>query len=204
MSTHNEGIIVNQGTVESGTMAVGRGATAAGSDVSHQRPRPPGVSPDGTQQTDAGSQDGSVFVVHGHDERTKLAAAHFLEQVTGRYPIILQEQPNAGQTIIEKLEQYAGTAAFAVVLLTGDDQGSEMASTQVRPRARQNVVLELGYFLARLGRSHVAVLYEPQVELPSDVTGILYTALDPGGAWRMELAREMRAAGVSVDLNQAV
>jgi predicted nucleotide-binding protein len=72
--------------------------------------------------------------------------------------IILHEQPNAGQTIIEKVERYAGVA-FAVVLLTPDDIGAEKGNeSHLRPRARQNVILELGYFLARLGRKHIAAL----------------------------------------------
>jgi len=105
--------------------------------------------------------------------------------------------------IIEKLEEFAATAAFAVVLLTADDCGGSGQTAERRPRARQNVVFELGYFIGALGRSRVAVVYEDGVELPSDMNGILYTVLDPAGAWKLGLGRELRAAGFAVDLNRA-
>jgi hypothetical protein len=146
----------------------------------------------------------TVFVVHGHSEAFKQQVARFLTAVTALEPVILHEQANSGRTIIEKFEDHAGTAAFAVVLLTGDDDGGVRGSGERRPRARQNVVFELGFFIAALGRSKVAVLYEEGVELPSDMSGVLYTALDAGGAWKLALAKELRAADLSVDLNRAV
>ncbi len=102
--------------------------------------------------------------------------------------------------VIEKFESHAGAAAFAVVLLTADDRGGQ--EDELRPRARQNVIFELGYFIGQLGRSRVAVLYSDGVELPSDMNGVLYTPADKAGAWRLKLAREMKAAGIPTDLNQ--
>jgi predicted nucleotide-binding protein len=145
-----------------------------------------------------------VFLVHGHNEAFKQQVARFLAAVTEREPVILHEQANSGRTIIEKFEDYAGSAAFAVILLTGDDDGGVRGSGEWRPRARQNVVFELGFFIGALGRSRVAVLHEEGVEKPSDISGILYTPLDEGGAWRLDLAKELRAAGLQVDLNRAV
>ncbi|MCK4176995.1 TIR domain-containing protein [Aciditerrimonas ferrireducens] len=142
----------------------------------------------------------TVFVVHGHDGERKLEVAQFIERVTGSPPTILHEQANRGRTIIEKFEGHAGEAGFAVVLLTGDDVGGVKGGS-LQPRARQNVVLELGFFMGRLGRSHVVALHEQGVELPSDLDGILYVPL--AGDWKLELAREMRAAGIDVDLNRA-
>jgi predicted nucleotide-binding protein len=119
-------------------------------------------------------------------------------------PIILQEQPNAGRTIIEKVERYA-EVAFAVVLLTPDDIGGKNSEPQeLKPRARQNVILELGYFLGRLGRSHVAALLKGEVEKPSDYDGVLYVPMDAAGAWKLQLARELKNAGLNIDLNDAV
>jgi predicted nucleotide-binding protein len=146
----------------------------------------------------------AIFVVHGRSEAPKQEVARFLDQVTNLRPVILHEQPSSGRTIIEKFEDHAATAAFAVVLLTGDDEGSLLGSDDRRRRARQNVIFELGFFIASLGRPYVAVLHESDVELPSDMSGVLYTPLDPNGAWRTELAREMRAAGIEVDLNRAL
>jgi predicted nucleotide-binding protein len=145
----------------------------------------------------------TVFIVHGHDERTKQEVARFLERLTPLDARILHEQPNQGRTVIEKFEDYAADAAFAVILLTGDDVGGVKATDDepqsLNPRPRQNVVFELGFFIGALGREHVAVLYEEGVERPSDIAGVAFTPLDSRGAWKAELARELRAAGIEVD-----
>lgn len=141
-----------------------------------------------------------VFLVHGHDELARETAARFIEKLNLQ-PIILHEQPNAGQTIIEKVERYS-EVAFAIVLLTPDDIGARRGSeNQLRPRARQNVILELGYFLARLSRKNVAALVKGELEKPSDYDGVVYIPMDEAGAWKLVLAREIKAAGLNVDLN---
>jgi hypothetical protein len=94
--------------------------------------------------------------------------------------------------------------SFAVVLLTGDDRGGPIDSDVLRPRGRQNVVFELGYFVGRVGRRQVCTLYEEAVEIPSDFSGIVYIPLDAAGAWRTLLARELKAAGFEIDLNRAL
>jgi predicted nucleotide-binding protein len=89
--------------------------------------------------------------------------------------------------------------------MTPDDMGCERGNEdQLRPRARQNVVLELGYFVGRLTRSHVAVLYKGSVELPSDYHGVLYIPMDDGDGWKLRLAKELKQAGMDVDLNDAL
>lgn len=144
----------------------------------------------------------SVFIVHGHDDTAKTKAALLIQRL-GLTPIILNDQVNQGQTIIEKFEQHAGEVGFAVVLITPDDQGgSSRPGSVLQPRARQNVILEMGYFVGRLGRSKVCPLYTPKVELPSDLLGVGYISMDPHDAWQMKLAREMKAAGLPVDLNR--
>jgi hypothetical protein len=141
-----------------------------------------------------------VFVVHGRDNAAKDSVARFLQKV-GLEPIILHEQPNAGRTIIEKFETYSDDVAFAVVLLTPDDQGSEaIEAPQVRPRARQNVIMELGYFIGRLGRTRVCALHKGSVELPSDYQGVVYVEMDAGGAWRAKLAQELVQSKISIEL----
>jgi len=113
----------------------------------------------------------------------------------------LHEQPNRGQTIIEKFERYSDVG-FAVVLLTPDDLGASMEDKDhLKPRARQNVVFELGFFCAKLGRSNVCALYK-DVELPSDISGVIFTSMDAAGVWRYKLASELAAAGLDVDLNK--
>lgn len=144
----------------------------------------------------------TIFIVHGRNDARKHETARVLEKLTGRDPVILHEQANRGQTIIEKFEKHARSAAFAVVLLTADDVGGlQDQQERLQARARQNVVFELGFFVGVIGRDNVVALYEPGVELPSDLHGVLYTELDPAGAWEPELARELRAAGIDVDVS---
>lgn len=139
-----------------------------------------------------------IFIVHGHDEAARETTARFIEQL-GLRPIILHEQANQGLTLIEKFEKYA-QVTFAVVLLTPDDIGGSATTPNARqPRARQNVILELGYFLGNLGRNRVCALYKSGVELPSDMSGVVYIAMDDLGAWKRALAREFKAAGIEVD-----
>src|SRR3990167_1313978 len=146
----------------------------------------------------------SVFLVHGHDEGSKHAVARFLEQL-GISPVILQEQINRGMTIIEKFEEFASRAGFAVILMTPDDFGYPVGKEEEKKnRPRQYVVLELGYFAAKLGRSKTLVLTKGSVDMPSDVFGLVYEAMDKSEGWKMRLARELKAAGFSVDLNKAI
>lgn len=144
-----------------------------------------------------------VFVVHGHDDGAKEAVARFLSKLELE-PVVLHEQPNRGRTIIEKFEEHSDVA-FAVVLFTPDDVGYPAGRTaEAKSRARQNVVLELGFFMAALRRERVCVLYKSGVEVPSDYAGVLYHQMDDSGAWRFHLAREIKAAGIDVDLNKAI
>ena len=140
-----------------------------------------------------------VFVVHGHDEGAKETVARFLEKLDLN-PIILHEQASRGMTLMEKFEQHSGVA-LAVVILTPDDLGHpKERPADAKLRARQNVIFELGFFIGKLGREHVCVLRNGDVETPTDFDGVLYIPMDDKG-WRTTLAREIRAAGVSVDLN---
>jgi predicted nucleotide-binding protein len=141
-----------------------------------------------------------VFVVHGHDAAVTGSVARFLERLDLQ-PIILHEQPNQGRTVIEKFEAHSDVG-FAVVLLTPDDRGAVSSSDQLVPRARQNVILELGYFIGKLGRARVCALYVEGVEIPSDIHGVLYVPYDDGQGWRLQLASEIRSAGIPVDLNR--
>lgn len=142
-----------------------------------------------------------VFVVHGHDNEAKETTACFLEKL-GLQPIILHEQASSGRTIIEKFEMYSGDIAFAVVLLTPDDVGASAAKQeQLNPRARQNVIMELGYFMGRLSRVRVCALHKGGIELPSDYQGVLYIEMDPAGAWKTKLAQEFVQAKLPIDLN---
>ena len=145
-----------------------------------------------------------VFIVHGHNDEAKETVARFVENL-GIEATILHEQANRGQTIPEKFEEHADDAGFAIILLTLDDVGaSKNEQNNLKPRARQNVVLELGYFWGRLGRGRVCVLHKGGVELPSDMQGLLYVPMNSPDEWQLPLAREMKQAGLPIDLNKLV
>lgn len=145
-----------------------------------------------------------VFLVHGQDEGAKHSVARFLERL-GITPVILQEQINQGRTVIEKFEDFASRAGFAVVLMTPDDVGYPTGKEQEKKsRPRQNVVLELGYFAAKLRRSKTFVLTKGEVEMPSDIFGLVHEPMDKGEGWKMSLAKELKAAGFTIDLNKAI
>ena len=143
-----------------------------------------------------------VFIVHGHDEASRETVARFISAL-GLEPIILHEQANRGMTIVEKLEAN-GNVGYAVVLLTPDDLGRGKSEDEEKPRARQNVILELGYFLGRLGRERVIAILQGEVDIPSDYMGVVYTPFDDGGAWRQHLGRELETAGYEIDWNKVM
>ena len=114
--------------------------------------------------------------------------------------VILHEQSNQGRTVIEKFEANAADVGFAVIIASADDHGGPISSTDLRPRARQNVLFEAGFFFSALGRDRTAILYEEGVELPTDIAGVVY--IPNNEAWPLRLAKEIRAAGFPVDLNK--
>lgn len=142
-----------------------------------------------------------VFVVHGHDHGSKETVARFLGKLD-LDPVVLHEQPDQGKTIIEKFETHSEDVACAVVILTADDIASSKATPEQKElQARQNVILELGFFVGKLGRGRTFVLVEREVALPSDIHGVVYIPLD-NGEWRLRLVKELKAAGLSVDANR--
>lgn len=146
-----------------------------------------------------------IFVVHGHDNEMKEAVARTLEKLDLK-PIILHEKPNQNRTIIEKFTEYADGVSFAIVLLSPDDIGHERneSSEPIKYRARQNVILELGFFIGKLGRSNVTALFKkiPDFELPTDYVGTLYTPFDEAGRWQLDLAKELKSVGYNIDANK--
>ena len=142
-----------------------------------------------------------VFIVHGHDELAKTEAARMVEKL-GFEAIVLHEQPSEGKTIIEKIEAYSGVG-FGVVLYTPDDIGAVVSDEpDIQRRARQNVVFEHGYLIGRLGRKNVTALVKGNLEKPNDISGVVYVPMDLSGAWKFEVAKEMRASGYAVDMNK--
>jgi predicted nucleotide-binding protein len=143
-----------------------------------------------------------VFIVHGRNEEVKTKVARFLE-LAGLHPIILHEQAARGRTLIEKFIDHSAVG-YAVVLLTADDLGKIKEDDTLVPRARQNVVFEMGYFYGLLGRENVSVLADTGVEILSDLSGIEYLPLSQHGVWHFKLLRELKAAGFPVEMEKAL
>lgn len=139
-----------------------------------------------------------IFVVHGRDDAMKTDVARLVERL-GLDAVILHEQPNAGRTLLAKFMEVASDAAFAIVLMSPDDVGGLKDTEHFNPRARQNVVFELGFFLAKLGSAKVCALVAGEVEKPSDFEAVTYVAYGPQTNWKTELARELHHAGIHFD-----
>ena len=167
-------------------------------------PAPPALDNKGFADNSTRTFGDQVFIVHGHDEAAKHVIARFVEKFNLK-ATILDEQASKGQTVIDKFEENADKVGFAIVLLTPDDVGAPKDQIdELKPRARQNVILELGYFLCGLGRERVCVLYKKGVELPSDIQGIVYVPMNNPNEWQLKLATEMKQAGLPIDLNKLV
>lgn len=163
----------------------------------------------------------NVFIVHGYDDKSKLELARMLDKL-GFNPIILSEQPDKGRTIIEKLEEETMDVGYAFVILTSDDAVLSLDLAQkleklvddeeikipeeefwsaLKKRARQNVVLELGYFVGKVGRNRVCCLYKGDVELPSDIHGVLFKKFDKSVEECFKgIVEELKAAGYEIKL----
>ena len=148
-------------------------------------------------------ENNKIFVVHGHDGEMKQNVARTLEKLDLE-PIILHEQPNRGRTIMEKFEDCSEAISFAIILLSPDDKGCEANNfpESAKLRARQNVILELGYFIGKLGRTKVFVLFKDEIDFdhPSDFVGVLYTPFTNG--WELKMVKELQSCGYNVDANR--
>ncbi len=146
-----------------------------------------------------------VFVVHGHD----VVAREQLELVLHRLdldPFVLANTGGGGLTIIEALENEMGPgpgrSRFGIVLMTPDDVGyaKNEGPNAAQPRARQNVVFEMGMLISALGRSNVVILKKGHLEAPSDAQGILYLGFnDHVKEIVPKLVDRLRNAGFPID-----
>ena len=146
---------------------------------------------------------GDILLVHGRDEATKESLLEFLEKL-GLHPLVLHEQPDGGRSLIEKSEEFSNIL-FAIILITPDDIAAPRHKPKERQvRVSQNVIFELGYFMGKLGRGRVCALYKEGVEIPSDYSGTVYIPMDSRGGWRLLIAKEIKQAGMEIDLNKAI
>ena len=169
------------------------------------RPRKGSATPIESSKRETHTKSTNVFIVHGKDSVSKLELARMLEKL-GFKPIILSEQPDKGRTIIEKLEHETIDVGFVFVILTPDDVGMardlyEKKADGLCYRARQNVILELGYFVGQIGRSRVCCLYKGDLELPSDIHGVVYKKFEKtiDECYR-GIIEELKAAGYEIKI----
>lgn len=167
---------------------------------------PPGYLLEATEGEEGGQEmdNKKVFIVHGHDNNLKQQLEIFLNGV-GLKPIVLHREANQGRTIIEKFEAHSDIK-YAFILLTPDDIGcsvndKDQPVENYKFRARQNVIFELGFFIGKLGRANVCTLYVEGVELPNDISGLVYQKVnnnieDVG----FHIIKELKAAGLEVQL----
>jgi predicted nucleotide-binding protein len=142
-----------------------------------------------------------VFIVHGHDELAKTKTARFIEKL-GLKPIILHEQTSSGKTIIEKIEEYSNVG-FGIVLYTPCDKGYENGNeNKLQSRARQNVVFEHGYLIGKIGRQNVCALVKGDLEIPNDISGVVFVKMDEEEAWHFKIAKELKSSGYEIDMNK--
>jgi len=144
-----------------------------------------------------------VFIVHGHDNEMKQTVARVVEKL-GLEALVLHEKPSGGLTLIEKLEKYANEADYAVILLSPDDEGREEAHSELQARPRQNVVFELGYFMGKLKRDRTCAIVKGNLEITSDISGVVYIQMDHGGGWKSELVAELKKAGFKVSADSLI
>jgi predicted nucleotide-binding protein len=172
------------------------GATAMASLVGVGEPIQAPLAP-----TNSASANKKVFVVHGHDSAAREQLELVLHKL-GVDPFVLANTGGGGLTIIEALEAEIGPkpnqARFGIVLMTPDDMGyvKTVGADNAQPRARQNVVLEMGMLISAVGRANVAILKKGHVEVPSDAQGILYIPFNDHVKETIpKLADRLRAAG---------
>lgn len=138
-----------------------------------------------------------VFIVHGHDNEMKFEVARFIEKL-GFEPVILHEQASEGKTIIEKIEAHTNVG-FGIVLYSPCDIGGK-SENNLSPRARQNVVFEHGFLIAKLERKNVVALVKGKVETPGDISGVVYVEMN--SSWQQDIAKELKSAEYAVDFNK--
>jgi len=142
-----------------------------------------------------------IFIVHGRNINMRDKVSTMLGKLKLEYSILESEQNN-GATIIEKFLKNASKCEYAIVLFSADDLGKlDEDEANFKHRPRQNVILELGYFLAHVGRKNIIILHETgkKIESPSDFSGVVYEAFDEYGAWKTKLIKEMKMSGIYID-----
>ena len=149
-------------------------------------------------RSDSSPLNNKIFIVHGRDDAMKLTVKDFIQSI-GLEPIILHEQIDKSQTVIEKFLSESEDIEFAIVLFSPDDIGKlNEQGEEFEGRARQNVVLEYGFFVGKLGRENTYALVKNGTVLPNDMSGLIYNKFS--GEWKLSLMRLLSSKGYKVDM----
>jgi predicted nucleotide-binding protein len=151
----------------------------------------------------AQSKERKVLIIPGREEEKKGKVAGFLKELDLE-PFFPDGAASRGMSLPEKYKSYED-AAFAIILLTGDDMGyPQEEPEEPKPRPAQNVIFEVGFLMGRLDPNRVCALYEEGLDLPSEFKGSILIPYDEGGLWKLMVARALKMAEVEVDLNKAI
>jgi predicted nucleotide-binding protein len=134
-------------------------------------------------------------------DEAKTKIARFVEKL-GLEAIILHEQASSSRSIIEKIEEYSDVG-FGIVLYTPCDiVGKQLEKPELHSRARQNVVFEHGFLIGKIKRQNVCALVKGNVELPNDISGVVYIPMDNANSWKYKIAKETQVFGYQIDMNR--
>lgn len=149
------------------------------------------------------SNSNYIFVVHGHNMNRVNEMESFIRSIDYE-PIVLFKEADHGQTIIEKIETFANKACYAIILYTKCDYGYSVGDEKNKKyRARQSVVFEHGYLMKKLGRDRICVIVDgDDIEIPGDISGIIYLNMDNAGYLKFKLAQNMNSVGLKIDMNK--
>jgi len=143
-----------------------------------------------------------IFIVHGRDAHFKDTLVDILKKMDFE-PVVLQDEPSKSLTIIEKLERDTDQIGFGFVLYTPDDKG-HLISDNPRNRARQNVIFEHGLLIGLLGRKRTCAIVNGDIEVPSDIKGMLYENITDIRKESLKIAKVLKEAGYKVDLSRLI
>jgi predicted nucleotide-binding protein len=143
------------------------------------------------------------LLIYGRDEAAKESLSKFIERL-GLRALIFHEEAEGGASIVEKFGQFPNIDFAIFLFTTGDIAPPRDKTREGQVHVSQNIVFEFGYFVGKLGQKRVCVLYREGVEIPLNYQGIVYIPIDSRGGWRLLVAKEIKEAGIEIDLNKAV
>jgi hypothetical protein len=133
-----------------------------------------------------------LFVSHGPKDPSSEAVLSFIQQLS--LPIMEADHTNG---LIDTLEG-RNDMGFVVVMNAADhvEQGKGAIA--------ESSVFKLGYCAGKLGMKRMCMMHAPTHPSTGETHGIAHLAVDGNGGWQLHLARQMKRAGLDIDLNRLV